>query len=268
MLCRRSGLRVRPLLRTAFKPQHQPQAKTGGKKQHAQQQQPAKQPQEAQRQGADKQRSENHQESEGKALHQDTVSEAQHQTAAARQTGASDSSQETPAAQASADESEQLDTGQRNNDDGQAGEAEKTTNKAPKKGQRGRRTKKDYAAWAGATPEARATAVAHLEGNPDAVDLQKPSEQQHPSKQGAAHGRCTWPFMAPLVLVLAVPSPSSAVVHPCRLCAQAFSSSLTGCFRFAAGQPMAPGSAQPKMPDGSRGFVLGRGRPLAPAVQV
>lgn len=38
---------------------------------------------------------------------------------------------------------------------------------ANSKGKKGRKTKKDYAAWAGATAESRAMARAHLDGNPD-----------------------------------------------------------------------------------------------------
>ena len=44
----------------------------------------------------------------------------------------------------------------------------------PSKGQKSRRGKKDYAAWAGATAETRAIAIAHLEGNPDLVNVSQP----------------------------------------------------------------------------------------------
>ena len=42
--------------------------------------------------------------------------------------------------------------------------------KASSRAQKHKKTKKDYAAWAGATAETRAVATAHLEGNPDVAD--------------------------------------------------------------------------------------------------
>lgn len=47
--------------------------------------------------------------------------------------------------------------------------------KPSSKGQKSKRGKKDYAAWAGATAETRAIATAHLEGNPDLVNMSQPS---------------------------------------------------------------------------------------------
>lgn len=46
--------------------------------------------------------------------------------------------------------------------------------KPSSKGQKSKRGKKDYAAWAGATAETRAIATAHLEGNPDLVNVSQP----------------------------------------------------------------------------------------------
>lgn len=53
--------------------------------------------------------------------------------------------------------------------------------KASSKGQKSKKTKKDYAAWAGATAETRALATAHLEGNPDIANNSQP---MHASAQG------------------------------------------------------------------------------------
>lgn len=51
--------------------------------------------------------------------------------------------------------------------------------KARGKGQKGKKTKKDYAAWAGATAGARAIATAQFQGNPDAMNGFPPTQFGH-----------------------------------------------------------------------------------------
>ena len=56
---------------------------------------------------------------------------------------------------------------------GQSGEAK--SGKAAGKGQKSRKTKKDYAAWAGATAETRAIATAQQQSDPDAAEGSEPA---------------------------------------------------------------------------------------------
>ena len=174
---RRSGLRVRPLLRTALsKPQQPAQPKTHSKKQNRQHQQTVKQQQPQQASDAQVLRQQNTQ----------SVPEQEQQTSSSDRlesavTESDGKSQQPTAAQDHTDASEQSDASLSDGiHDGIGKKAQKTISKR----QKGRKTKKDYAAWAGATAETRAAAVAQLQGNPDAADAQAPKEHPVPGKQG------------------------------------------------------------------------------------
>ena len=96
-----------------------------------------------------------------------------------------------------------------------------------KPGRKGRK-KKDYASWAAATPTFRNQAVANQGGGAD-------------GEGGAARG-----------VAGEVPAASQGLPAP-------------GIAGGGGGAGRGGGRRQPRMPDGTRGFAAGRGRPLAPA---
>lgn len=173
---RRSGLRVRPLLRHAFQPQQkQPHGKVHGRQQQAQHQQ-----------------GQQHQQGNAGRLSQDQSSEQSSQEKdqpadgiTPPQQGASqttDSQKPDQGATEAADESQRADADlQTNQSETQASGRQ---GKASGKSQKSKRTKKDYAAWAGATAETRAIASAQLQGNPDAADATGLAQTGQPSRPG------------------------------------------------------------------------------------
>ena len=176
---RRSGLRVRPLLRQAFQPQQQ-QARSHAAKQQAQQQQAAARTQEAGRQqpAQSYQRPENQGHEAGLSSgvpDNDATSQAQ---AASTQQGQSEVDE--PQASSSPVAGEEQSNASMVHADQGAGSQSKG-GKAASKGQKSKKTKKDYAAWAGATAETRALAASHLEGNPDIAHNSQP---MHAGAQG------------------------------------------------------------------------------------
>ena len=170
VLYRRSGLKVRPLLRRALIPQQQQQAKPHSSRQQSQHQQAGKQDPSQHQQAQKAQKS-----PEGANCAQQEPSD-QHN-------GEQDSSRALQAHDASVKQAEalrpqtsspSLDSNTQSNDNvGQ--DAETKGGKAAGKGQKSRRTKKDYAAWAGATAETRAIATAHQQSNPDAAEASEPA---------------------------------------------------------------------------------------------
>lgn len=197
----RSGLRVRPLLRHGFQPQQkQPHGKAHGRQQQAQHQQQHHQGNAA-RLSQDQSSDQSSQEKDQPA---DSITQSQQ---GASQT--TDSQKPGQAAAEAADESQRPKADlQTNQSETQASDGQGT---ASGKSQKSKRTKKDYAAWAGATAETRAIASAQLQGNPDAAEAAGLTQTGQSSRPG---------------------------------------------------QSAAPGSTQPKMPDGSRGFSMGRGQPI------
>ncbi len=186
---RRSGLRVRPLLRHAFQPQQkQPHGKAHGRPQQAQQAQHAQ----GRQQQAQHQQEQQHQQGNAAQLSQDQSSEESshenHQPADSitqSQQGASqttDSQKPDQAATEAADESQRPDADLHTNQP--EAPASDRQGKASGKRQKSKRTKKDYAAWAGATAETRAIASAQLQGNPDAADATGLTQTGQPSRPG------------------------------------------------------------------------------------
>ena len=164
-------MRVRPLLRQAFQPQQQ-QARSHAARQQVQQQQVAASTQEAGRQQPAQ--SSQHPESQGQEANlpsgvrdSDETSQAQAAITQQRQSEA----QEPQASSSSGGEAQP--NGTMVHADPGAGSHIKGS-KASSKGHKSKKTKKDYAAWAGATAETRALATAHLEGNPDIADNSQP----------------------------------------------------------------------------------------------
>lgn len=175
MFLRRSGLRVRPLLRPAFHPQHQQQnqARSHGSRQQAQQQQAV-----GPLHDTGKQQPFQDMESQGQedGLHTTELDSGQlSQQAPANfkqqaQFGAQDP--QTDRASVGGDTQPVDPAAQAQQGAGHQPNSSETSAKS-RTSKKGKRTKKDYAAWAGATAETRATARAYLEGNPDiALDSQ------------------------------------------------------------------------------------------------
>ncbi len=194
---RRSGLRVRPLLRDAFQPQQkqpqqkQPHGKAHGRQQQAQQAQQAQQGHGRQQQ-AQHQQGQQHQQGNAAHLSQDQSSDQSSQetdqpadSIIQSQQGASqttDSQKPDQAATEAAGESQRPDAELQTNQS--EAKASDRPGKAPGKSQKSKRTKKDYAAWAGATAETRAIASAQLQGNPDAADATGLTQTGQPSRPG------------------------------------------------------------------------------------
>lgn len=178
VIFRRSGLRVRPLLRPAFHPQHQQQnqARSHASRQQAQPQQAAGQPHDI-----GKQQPFQDVESQGQegGLHTREPESGQLSQAPANfkqqaQSGAQDPQTDGASVEGDAqsdDPAAQAQPGAGNQPKNSKNSAKSQTSK------KGKRTKKDYAAWAGATAETRATARAYLEGNPD---IAHNSQSMHP----------------------------------------------------------------------------------------
>lgn len=176
---RRSGLRVRPLLRHAFQPQQQ-QARSHAARHHAQQQQAAARTQEAGRQqpAQSSQRPENQGQVAGLPSGEPDSDNNLQAQAASIQQGQSEA-QEPQAGSSSVGGEEQPNATVVHADQGAGSQAK--GGKASSKGQKSKKTKKDYAAWAGATAETRALATSHLEGNPDIAHNSQP---MHACAQG------------------------------------------------------------------------------------
>ncbi len=173
---RRSGLRVRPLLRHAFQPQQkQPHGKAHGRQQQAQQQQG----QQHQQGNAGRLRQDQSSDQSSQEKDQPADSILQSQQGASQTT---DSQKPDQAATEAADESQRPDADlQTNQSETQASDRQ---GKASGKSQKSKRTKKDYAAWAGANAETRAIASAQLQGNPDAADATGLTQTGQPSRPG------------------------------------------------------------------------------------
>lgn len=173
---RRSGLRVRPLLRHAFQPQQkQPHGKAYGRQQQAQHEQGQQHQQgKAGRLSQDQASAQNSQEKDQPA---DSVTQSQQTTSQTI-----DSQKPDQAATEAAGESQRPDAElQTNQPETQANDRQ---GKASGKNQKSKRTKKDYAAWAGATAETRALASAQLQGNPDAADATGLTQTGQPNRPG------------------------------------------------------------------------------------
>ena len=178
-VCRRSGLKVRPLLRTSYQP----------KQKQYQQQQPKPKPrqQPMQHQSQDSSRLAEAQLRQSQAAAQSQAAEpaelnghlsaAGEAAAAVAQLSVQSSSSQQHAGTASA-EAQQGAAAEPN----VATEPQATASqpqaagmshepggqvKQGAKGKQGKKSKRDYAAWAGATAETRALATAHHDGNPD-----------------------------------------------------------------------------------------------------
>ena len=171
---RRSGLRVRPLLRHGFQPQQkQPHGKAHGRQQQAQHQQQHHQGNAA-RLSQDQSSDQSSQEKDQPA---DSITQSQQ---GASQT--TDSQKPGQAAAEAADESQRPKADlQTNQSETQASDGQGT---ASGKSQKSKRTKKDYAAWAGATAETRAIASAQLQGNPDAAEAAGLTQTGQSSRPG------------------------------------------------------------------------------------
>lgn len=169
---RRSGLRVRPLLRQSFQPQQQ-QARSHAARQHTQQKQAAARMQETGRQqpAQPSQRPENQGEKDGLVSGKpDSSDTSQAQTSTMQQ---KQSEAQASQANSSSVGGEAKSNATMPHADQVAGGQPKGS-KPSSRGQKSKRGKKDYAAWAGATAETRAIATAHLEGNPDLVNVSQP----------------------------------------------------------------------------------------------
>lgn len=169
---RRSGLRVRPLLRHAFQPQ-QPHGKAHSRQQQAQQQQQQQQGNAArlsQDQASD-------QSSQTKDQPVDSITQSEQ---GASQT--TDSQKPDQAAIEASGESQRPDA------DLQTDQTETPVSerqgKASGRSQKSKRTKKDYAAWAGATAETRAIASAQLQSNADGAEASEPTQTGQPNTPG------------------------------------------------------------------------------------
>ena len=175
---RRSGMRVRPLLRQAFQPQ-QHQARGHSARQQAQQQQAAARTQEAGReQPAQSSQSPKNQRQEAGLPNGEIDSDETLQAQAASTQQGQPEAQEAQASSLPVGRKEQPNNTMVHADQG-AGMH--TKGGKASKGQKSKKTKKDYAAWAGATAETRALATGHLEGNPDIADNTQP---MHAGAQG------------------------------------------------------------------------------------
>ena len=185
---------MRPLLRTAFSPQQQSQSKATSKHQRAQQNQAAKQQQDSAEQQPAQQQQQQQQAQQGSDAQQMHDEGAQSLLDQQQEGSPTDPMQPQrlqgdvgpqPTPQGNSDTSDLLDVDQSDVAKGQAqvDQAQLKAMTAGRKAQKGKRTKKDYAAWAGATAETRAIATAHLEGNPDAPHTPH-QEQRRPVKQG------------------------------------------------------------------------------------
>ncbi|KAL0028664.1 hypothetical protein WJX79_009222 [Trebouxia sp. C0005] len=168
----RSGLRVRPLLRHAFQPQ-QPHGKAHSRQQQAQQQQQQQQGNAArlsQDQASD-------QSSQTKDQPVDSITQSEQ---GASQT--TDSQKPDQAAIEASGESQRPDA------DLQTDQTETPVSerqgKASGRSQKSKRTKKDYAAWAGATAETRAIASAQLQSNADGAEASEPTQTGQPNTPG------------------------------------------------------------------------------------
>lgn len=177
---RRSGLRVRPLLRQAFQPQ-QHQARSHSARQQAEQQEAPARTQEAGRKqpAHSSQRPANQSQEAGVPSGLPDCDETL-QAQAASTTQQRHSEPHQPQASSSPVAGEEEPNATMVHGDQAAGSQTKG-GKASSKGQKSKKTKKDYAAWAGATAETRALATAHLEGNPDMADN---SQRMHAGAQG------------------------------------------------------------------------------------
>ena len=219
---RRSGLRVRPLLRHAFQPQQkQPHGKAHGRQQQAQQAQQAH----GRQQQAQHQQGQQHQQGNAARPSQDQSSEQSSQerdrpadSITQSQQGANqttDSQKPVQAATEAADESQRRDADlQTNQPESQASDRQ---GKASGKSQKSKRTKKDYAAWAGATAETRAIASAQLQGNPDAADATVLTQTGQPSRPGLSF-YLGLSFYIGVSFYLGLPSYLSCLQRPYRVC--------------------------------------------------
>lgn len=172
VVLRRSGLRVRPLLRQAFQPQQQQQNQARGyaSRQQAQQRQAAVKTHET-----GKQQPSHASESQGQEC---GVQISEPDSGATSQPQATFRKQAQSGPQApQMDRASVIDGAQPIEPTAQAQQGTGTQPKvgeASTKSQTSKKTKKDYAAWAGATAETRAIARAHLKGNPDMADNIQP----------------------------------------------------------------------------------------------